>query len=455
MTKTSLPLLIALGGCGPRTDATDESGSSSTPPTTETATADAATGPAATDGEERCVHAPYPYERIELGDFDRHSIVGVADLVGDGRPNIAVRRGNDSSSTTFSVLRWENGGLQLVTERILGSGEQCWSLPPSFGRPTGEGGAHVLFARSSGIRRCWLVDNDVAFAVDPWLDVDFSFAAEVHGQVYAIDVDGDGRDEILLYEAWTLYQRYGGGTMPHIFEHTRDGWREHSLPFPELYLVHDGSAVVADLDGEGRPSLVLMHDVFSGDVDSVPSTYEPEFHHVVVVRPTGNGYEERWRAPAGVVATQVLVDDLDGDGHPDLVLAGPDGIAVARGMGGGSFTQPERLVLAGYDPGDSDFRVESVAAADLDGSGERELVALLGWPRPHDLVVVRDPLNAGEAVVLLEKAAGSSTSFEVIDIDEDGIDDIVVRTSDDPPGTRSGDRSYSLRLLKFGCPSGI
>jgi FG-GAP-like repeat len=71
-----------------------------------------------------------------------------------------------------------------------------------------------------------------------------------------------------------------------------------------------------------------------------------------------------WSA-SGWTGNGVAIGDVNGDGHPDLVLAGRSGVAVLLGRGDGTFQPPVNCPVSG-DP-------SSVAIGDLNGDGHPDL----------------------------------------------------------------------------------
>jgi len=126
------------------------------------------------------------------------------------------------------------------------------------------------------------------------------------------------------------------------------------------------SVAIADLNGDGKPDVVVANfcqdqscanggvTVFLGNGDG---TLQP-----------GVSYSAGWE---GVVS--LAIGDVNGDGHPDLVVAnqcpacGTGGVSVLLGNGDGTFRAPVT-----YDSGG--INAVSVAIGDLNGDGHPDLV---------------------------------------------------------------------------------
>jgi hypothetical protein len=137
-----------------------------------------------------------------------------------------------------------------------------------------------------------------------------------------------------------------------------------------------------------------------------------------------------------VGARSVAVADLNGDGHPDLVVANPcefnnqcdlGGVTVLLGNGDGSFQAPVTYSSGGYDP-------FSVAIGDVNGDGHPDLV-VANWCQDQQC----DGDYQGEVGVLLGNGDGTfqppvsfssggmlATGIAVGDVNGDGFADLVV-----------------------------
>jgi hypothetical protein len=116
-------------------------------------------------------------------------------------------------------------------------------------------------------------------------------------------------------------------------------------------------------------------------------------------------------APLATDATSFLAADLDGDGLPDLALAGPSGVARARLSAGGAGAPVE---VALPFPAPDDFFV-----ADLDGDGRAELVAT----DEDGIAVVR--FTVGGMPQLVDELAWAGGRLSAGDTDGDGAAELA------------------------------
>jgi hypothetical protein len=273
-------------------------------------------------------------------------------------------------------------------------------------------------------------------------------------RLFAGDVDGDGDVDMITGggDLWTTLRNDGTGTFtPTVHD-------DH-VNFTKMVLLD------ADGDGAGGLDMVNFAD-FPGDPPAVPAS-----GRLLLRRSNGDG---TWADPVEVAETApsapgdqatiaATTGDVDGDGHPDVVLyrsePGTAGSAeVFRWTGPGTFAPP--VVSPSTAPvvthGQLDAR--SMATADVTGDGRLDLVVAGtgSWPG--------DPDARGQIAVLAGNGAGAFTSATAYatpagvsnraigpvigDFDEDGRLDVVVAD------TRVDNGPETLTFW-FGRPGGV
>ena len=165
------------------------------------------------------------------------------------------------------------------------------------------------------------------------------------------DFDGDGRTDLDTVLAGGPDLR---GT-PNILFNIGSG------VFAPPVAVADGSAVVADVNGDGRADMVAVDSINTGSILVQLGTAMQTFTQVATPL----------RTPE--FATLRAVGDVNKDGKPDLIITDYAGVEVWLGNGDGTFTYSNTLAIA---PGSSLGYVDAVpgAIADIDGDGNADLV---------------------------------------------------------------------------------
>jgi hypothetical protein len=154
--------------------------------------------------------------------------------------------------------------------------------------------------------------------------------------------------------------------------------------------------------------------------------------HVSILLANGpNGFHPAQPAcPVEMGPANIVVADLDGDGHTDLAVANflSNTVTVCAGAGNGTFTAVGEL-SAGSGPVD-------IAIADLDGSGRPDL--LVANVTSKDVAILRNRSAPGsfkfdpaESDGVARFAGGARLALSVADFDGSGLTDLVVANNTD------------------------
>src|SRR5262249_22155041 len=130
---------------------------------------------------------------------------------------------------------------------------------------------------------------------------------------------------------------------------------------------------VDDLNGDGKADIVVANA--GGGVDVLMSEGAGTFAAPVSYPGIAAAPYARW----------IAIADLDGGGKPDVLIATSTSLAVMTNAGDGTFAPPN------YYPGATTPR--AITAADMDGDGRLDLVAL-------------NATDQGSVAVLLNRAGG-------------------------------------------------
>jgi hypothetical protein len=184
----------------------------------------------------------------------------------------------------------------------------------------------------------------------------------------ALDVNGDGRADLLTIDRTSGGP--GGVAAPNSFRvYVANGsgltFTPHPLPVPNGLRT---MPYVAEINGDGKDDVVLVHQVFSGNTNIATE--------VIVLRSNGDGTFTTLPpfrlgpSPQDLVrATRLLAGDFDHDGNPDLVFRMVNELIILRGTGGGAFGAPQSRYLpaAAFAPFTTDL-------GDVDQDGHLDIV---------------------------------------------------------------------------------
>ncbi|MCH2103381.1 MAG: VCBS repeat-containing protein [Planctomycetes bacterium] len=373
-----------------------------------------------------------PSESIELGEIPR-ALVEI-EVDGDPEPELAVAMGDHSvrilgvgvegdARSWFSleaeVLTVRVGRLPIDLEAIDFDGDGKEEL-----FTTGAGDSYTILSAGLGGERGVRFDE---------------YAGQLPWDGAACDIDGDGRPELAFANQAARRVSVVWSAEPYGLRQAR---RIEGGPMPH-------SIALGDLTGDGLSDSVALHSLDD---------------HFVVLRNQDGGLEVSARAPAGSGSRLVRLSDLEGDGDLDAawISRGPEGsllrLAAGDGAGGLTAVGEESSKTVGRD-------VTDLLLEDLDGDGSPEALVAdpagggIAWttpalgpnaplselklaPTPHHLTILSLPEGrviacAGDGVIHLVQWTGESlelitsiqTGLVAIDVaggdfDGDGVDDI-------------------------------
>jgi len=258
------------------------------------------------------------------------------------------------------------------------------------------------------IRRNTSTDGFVSFA--PKLDI-----TGVNNYEYMAigDLDGDGKPDLVVADYSTA------GATVSIYRNISTPGIIAFAPKVSLALPYAESVHLVDMDGDGKLDLI--------ELDGFPGNW------VNILRNTSSGGNISFGQPLtfqptiGGVASQVGIADMDGDGRPDLVLAGNFGLATMINTsvpGAISIQQPGVEFASGGG---------SLVLADMDGDGKPDVVTTYGSGANdgqsgiliYPNTTTEGNISFGGAITVPTLLNAGTWAVVVNDMDGDGKPDMV------------------------------
>jgi uncharacterized protein (TIGR03437 family) len=261
-----------------------------------------------------------------------------ADFNGDGQSDIAIASGSSvaillANATGFASPVASAAGVSAISAMTAGDFD-------------GDGKIDlvVMGAGSPGTLAFLKGNGDGTFQMPVTIP-----AGVAPLSIVAADFNGDGKPDLAFADA-------GDGVNGAVYVALNKGGGAFQTP-SQVFSGTQPALAVGDLNGDGRPDLVATGNVAGGTA--------------VVNWLQGNG-DGTFQTPVAIATSPdqddaALVQDFNGDGHADIVLAHPNSdVTFFAGNGDGTFSTETHL-LASEQPG-------FLATADLNGDGKPDLV---------------------------------------------------------------------------------
>jgi hypothetical protein len=193
----------------------------------------------------------------------------------------------------------------------------------------GEPGREIVLV-DQGVKKLRVLRKE-EMVFRPWKEVDIG--AFPYRSTHVADLNGDGRDDLLLFGSGKFGVLYAGRSDPRLKSVATYESKLEKVRFTDL--------VVGDLNSDGQPDVAVI-DTQSQMIDVLNYTSSAGLRHAVqfkVFEAKTLVSEER----AGSEPREAVIADVTGDGRPDLILLSQDRVLVYPQDDG----QPEAAAAGG------------------------------------------------------------------------------------------------------------
>lgn len=333
------------------------------------------------------------------------SFIVAADLNGDGRAEVILPGpGLSNSPASIAIFYGEADGT-LSPVHYLPTTASPYAL--AAGDVDGDGKADLVSITTGGTQgiNVEVLLGDGTGNVHSAGSLQSIFG-NYPGPAYLIDIDGDGRPDLVLeYEL-----NAGGGSNLAWLKNTGQGGFAPPVILASMAAGMGPLFTMADFNGDGRPDFVYT------------TAASPATMRMLLSQGGGNYSDQAITGLNGIVGT-VNALDFNLDGHLDLVIQVQEIPSIAvysfEGDGGGAFTQ-----VASTNIGSPGFAPYQFVVGDFDGDGFPDLAGVNGETEPsHALYLFGD----GHGNFTPQEVVGPQGFYAAVgDVNGDGIPDVVV-----------------------------
>ena len=371
-----------------------------------------------------------PQVSYNSGGYWAHSIA-MADVNGDGHPDLLVANQCASSSScanggSVGVLLGNGDGTFQPPVSYSSSGEYAYSI--AVADVNGDGHPDLLVANQCAGSNCQnggvgvlLGNGDGTFQPA----VSYNSGGEYAYSIAVADVNGDGHPDLVVASECVSYGNCANGAVS-VLLGNGDGIFQAAVNYNSIY---DASSIaVADVNGDGHPDLLVTDQCFdsscmNGGVSVLSGNGDGTFQPAVSYNSGGEN------------ALSIAVADVNGDRHPDLLVSNFCGssscsngaVSVLLGNGDGTFQPAVSYNSGGYGG-------YSIAVADVNGDGHPDLLvanecAASNCQNGGVGVLLGNGDGTFQSAVSYNSGGYFAISLAVADVNGDGKPDLLVAHS--------------------------
>lgn len=286
-----------------------------------------------------------------------------ADINGDGRPDIIVVNTSSPNGSVSVLLNTTLPGattLSFAAQQAFATGSSPYWV--SAIDVNGDGKADLIVANGGSNTVSVLLNTTAPGASTPSFATQQTFATGTN-PVYATaaDINGDGKPDLIVTNV-------SANTVSVLLNTTAPGAITPSFAPQQSFGTGSGpvSAAVVDLNGDGKPDLIVANGM-----DVTVS---------VLLNTTAAGaatpsFASQQSFTAGGHPNSVVVTDINGDGRPDLITANEGNTAsLLLNVTTPGSTSPNFIAATNFAASTNYLAAQSIAITDINGDGKPDLV---------------------------------------------------------------------------------
>ena len=277
-----------------------------------------------------------PWVRHKVLDEVDNESPQFTDVDGDGKPDIVCNTGGTSKEggrLGYATADWAHPDKPWTFHSVTppSKGYQRFTHGLGIGDVNGDGKMDLIEANG-----WWEQPKDLAAHGDkPWTKHEAKFGGG-GAQMYAYDVNGDGRADVITSLAAHAFgfawfeQKEDGSFAPHLIKGTKPEENSQRLNFSTIHAVD-----LVDVDGDGIKDVVTGKRPWAHAPKPDGSGGDPDVNKAAVIywfKLTRSGSTPTFTAypidDASGVGVQVMAVDMNGDKRPDVVVGNKKGTFV-------------------------------------------------------------------------------------------------------------------------------